>query len=591
MDSPAKAEPASPEPRHDAHEELHGFGEDEKATEAPSHALLTDLVEDDGCSFQVAVGGVRRQAHLARREALLNSMAEEVTATMPSAAVAWTRAIEDKLIEEIETLKDDLLVALTEVHRLTTVEAQLRTSHQCREAESRKARDQLQGELDVAHRQLRMANAQIASLGRRIQSATASTSPTPPARSKVGNPTPSAAPPPPLSTVRVAPSAAPFVPMPMPWPSQAPSSASDQRDRDVSGTPLVLQPRFTIKPAGLPTFDGAKQDLEAARTFINSLQRYFEATSFELGCVGTDGWSTAAMLQLREAASRWADDNFPPGMRPDWTTFTTAFIKKFTPADAIGKLKLEWETLSLKRTERAAAFNDRFRELRARLDPYAPLPADRLLDAYAAKIQVNKEVAAIYRMLASMHPPWTLEEYMDQVADSDSIQNGSHSKGTGSIALTRSSLKRMEVTGKAGLGARRGETECFRCGEKGHIARSCTAKVNLSDMRIRNVFNVSRLTADRTNEERIYITPPSPVRTSRAGTSYVIEAIVGHRPNEDKEGTWEYEVKWEGWDAKDNTWETEANLARAKAMLREYWAKQGGRPRAARKKAPRKRTS
>jgi hypothetical protein len=303
MDSPAKAEPASPEPLHDAHYELHGFGEDEEATEAPSRALLTDLVEDDGCSFQVAVGGVRSLAHLARREALLNSMAEEVIATMPSAAVARTRAIEDKLIEEIETLQNDLVVALTEVHRLTAVEAQLWTSHQCRQAESRKAMDQLQGELDAAHRQLRMANAHIASLGRRIQSATASTPPTQPARSRVGNPTPCAAPAPPLSTVRVAPSAAPFVPMPMPWPSQAASSASDQCDHDVFGTPLLPQPRFTIKPAGLPTFDGAKQDLESARTFINSLHRYFEATSFELGCVGTDGWSTAAMLQLRDSTT------------------------------------------------------------------------------------------------------------------------------------------------------------------------------------------------------------------------------------------------------------------------------------------------
>jgi hypothetical protein len=39
-------------------------------------------------------------------------------------------------------------------------------------------------------------------------------------------------------------------------------------------------------------------------------------------------------------------------------------------------------------------------------------------------------------------------------------------------------------------------------------------------------------------------------------------------------------VKWEGWDAKDNTWEEEWDLARAKKMLREYWTVQGGRPNA-----------
>jgi hypothetical protein len=111
-----------------------------------------------------------------------------------------------------------------------------------------------------------------------------------------------------------------------------------------------------------------------------------------------------------------------------------------------------------------------------------------------------------------------------------------------------------------------------------------------NDMQIHDVINVSRLKADRTNDERIYITPPPPVRTSRAGTSYVIEAIVGHRPDEDKKGAWEYEVKWEGWDEKDNTWEEETNLARrAKAMLHEYWEKHGGRPKAARKKARRRR--
>jgi hypothetical protein len=95
-----------------------------------------------------------------------------------------------------------------------------------------------------------------------------------------------------------------------------------------------------------------------------------------------------------------------------------------------------------------------------------------------------------------------------------------------------------------------------------------------NDMQIHDVVNVSRLKVDRTDNERIYVTPPPTVRTSRAGTSYVIEAILGHRPDEDKKGAaaLEYEVKWGGWDTKDNTWEAEANLARrAKGMLEKYW--------------------
>jgi hypothetical protein len=101
-----------------------------------------------------------------------------------------------------------------------------------------------------------------------------------------------------------------------------------------------------------------------------------------------------------------------------------------------------------------------------------------------------------------------------------------------------------------------------------------------NDMKIHDVVNVSRLKVDRTDSlsERIYVTPPPPVRTSRTGTTHIIEAIVGHRPDEDKRAGWKYHVKWEGWDPKDNTWEPEANLAGATAMVEKYWETQGGRP-------------
>jgi hypothetical protein len=111
-----------------------------------------------------------------------------------------------------------------------------------------------------------------------------------------------------------------------------------------------------------------------------------------------------------------------------------------------------------------------------------------------------------------------------------------------------------------------------------------------NDMKIHDVVNVSRLKVDRTDNERIYVTPPPPVRTSRSGTTHIIEAIVGHRPDEDRRTGWKYHVKWEGWDPKDNTWEPEANLAGAKAMVDKYWETQGGRPGGVRPGGGRKRT-
>jgi hypothetical protein len=55
------------------------------------------------------------------------------------------------------------------------------------------------------------------------------------------------------------------------------------------------------------------------------------------------------------------------------------------------------------------------------------------------------------------------------------------------------------------------------------------------------------------------------------------------------EGTgWEYEVKLEGWDVKDNTWEPDDNMAKAKEMVKQYWKELGGRPKEKRKVTGRK---
>jgi chromobox protein 1 len=47
-------------------------------------------------------------------------------------------------------------------------------------------------------------------------------------------------------------------------------------------------------------------------------------------------------------------------------------------------------------------------------------------------------------------------------------------------------------------------------------------------------------------------------------------------------------VKREGWDEKDNTWEPEENMVKAKEMLEQYWKEIGGRPKAKRKASQRK---
>jgi len=42
-------------------------------------------------------------------------------------------------------------------------------------------------------------------------------------------------------------------------------------------------------------------------------------------------------------------------------------------------------------------------------------------------------------------------------------------------------------------------------------------------------------------------------------------------------------VKCESWDEKNNTWEPEENMAKAKEMVEQYWKEMGGRPKAKRK--------
>jgi hypothetical protein len=50
-------------------------------------------------------------------------------------------------------------------------------------------------------------------------------------------------------------------------------------------------------------------------------------------------------------------------------------------------------------------------------------------------------------------------------------------------------------------------------------------------------------------------------------TRYVFQSIANHRPTSEGTGR-EYKVKWEDWDEKDNTWEPEDNMAKAKEMVK-----------------------
>jgi hypothetical protein len=103
-----------------------------------------------------------------------------------------------------------------------------------------------------------------------------------------------------------------------------------------------------------------------------------------------------------------------------------------------------------------------------------------------------------------------------------------------------------------------------------------------------DTVNVSRLKVDRTDDSRIAWRPtPLPVLTSPASTSYVVQSIANHSPSSEGTG-WEYEVNWEGWDEKDNTWEPENNMAKVQEMVKQYWKEIDGRPKEKRKTTRRK---
>ena len=99
------------------------------------------------------------------------------------------------------------------------------------------------------------------------------------------------------------------------------------------------------------------------------------------------------------------------------------------------------------------------------------------------------------------------------------------------------------------------------------------------DMSIHDTVNVSRLKkyiADPTREKP----PPPPIRAvmDKHGTiqrSYVVEAIVSHKKAPGIKGGYKFQIKWEGYDDDDMTWEPAANLSNAKQILDDYKKQHG----------------
>ena len=63
---------------------------------------------------------------------------------------------------------------------------------------------------------------------------------------------------------------------------------------------------------------------------------------------------------------------------------------------------------------------------------------------------------------------------------------------------------------------------------------------------------------------------------------YEVEAIVSHR---ERDGVKEYFVKWQGYDAADNTWEAEQGMDKAGLLVKSYWESRGKDETAGRGKA------
>jgi hypothetical protein len=116
MASPTKTERASSIMGYEDAAEPFEDGEPEDVRSvAPLREVWTDRVDDRDvdCAFTVAADGVRDTDHIQQRTALLSS-----PPTLSTGALAWARAVEDVLLEEIEQLQDDSLASQDSIDNL-----------------------------------------------------------------------------------------------------------------------------------------------------------------------------------------------------------------------------------------------------------------------------------------------------------------------------------------------------------------------------------------------------------------------------------------------------------------------------------------
>ena len=90
---------------------------------------------------------------------------------------------------------------------------------------------------------------------------------------------------------------------------------------------------------------------------------------------------------------------------------------------------------------------------------------------------------------------------------------------------------------------------------------------------VHNTFNVSRLKHCRIDETRPQ-QPPPPLRSTARDQQWEVEAIRMHKGNTVRD--LQYEVKWMGYPATDNTCEPLANLkSTSTELLRDYHQARG----------------
>lgn len=93
-----------------------------------------------------------------------------------------------------------------------------------------------------------------------------------------------------------------------------------------------------------------------------------------------------------------------------------------------------------------------------------------------------------------------------------------------------------------------------------------------SNWRVNNAFHVSKLRLANENDNKRFpireqTTPPVPDISEDGDEHWEIEQIVDHRR---KRNRLEYRVRWKGYKAEEDTWETVKALANARKALKEY---------------------